>query len=240
MGGKGGQSGPSQAEINQKAYAAGASGQKWNDVTNLVPYGHDQALESWMAGQQSVKHQPSLEDMLHGAMGGFHQAGSSSDSSTDLQATLDAQLEQQRQAEEERRRIEGENRRDQMYAAYLDAAGTATDYVNSEIDREAANARLLGIDYTIDDEMKNTRISDYFATVWGEGEHSQLEALMKEWGNPQGFEGFTITRGDASKYAPEEGEETTVGKSGGMRPGLGNVLEDEEQVLGGTTAILGE
>jgi hypothetical protein len=140
-------------------------------------------------------------------------------------------------AQEEARRIaEGTAARDKLFSSYMDAAGTATDYVNSEINREMANAKLLGIDYAIDDEMKSQRISDYFATIWGEGEQAQLEGYMKDFGNPEGFTGFQITRGDGSKYAKQPGSETQEAVSGGIKPTLAT---EEEEVLGGPATVLG-
>jgi hypothetical protein len=140
-------------------------------------------------------------------------------------------------AQEEARRIaEGTAARDKLFSSYMDAAGTATDYVNSEINREMSNAKLLGIDYAIDDEMKGQRISDYFATIWGEGEQSQLEGYIRDFGNPTGFTGFSITRGDGSKYAKRPGSETQESVSGGIKPTLAT---EEEEVLGGPATVLG-
>ncbi len=98
----------------------------------------------------------------------------------------------------DRQRQQDEANRDRLYADYMDAASTATDYINSQIAQERANAALLGVDYQIDDAQKQKRISDYFSTLWGEGQQSQLESLMDKVGAPQGFEGFLITRGDGS------------------------------------------
>ena len=239
MGGKG-SSGPSQQEINQAAYNAGAAGDKWSVITHDIPYGHDQALDAWKQGQASMRPPPMP------AFGGFEmpefEAPDYGAMQSQQQASFEAQqAEQQRRMEEmeaERRRIEGENRRDALYSDYLDAAGVATDFINSQIASEQSNAALLGIDYDITDEQKSARISNYFAGIWGEGQQNQLEALMSEWGNPQGFEGFTIERGDADlAEGGPEGEEDQVAVGEGLRPRT--VLEDEEQVLGGTTAILG-
>lgn len=244
MGGKGSEPQYSQQQINDAAYQAGASGQKWNDVTKEVPYGHDQALQSWMQGNASTKamHAPHFGGgghAPHGA-GGYDFASAQAESQASFEAQMQAQQDALAQQEAERRRIEGENARDALYSNYLDAAGSATDFINAQINEEIANAQLLGIDYNITDEMKSGRISDYFASIWGEGQQGQLQALMDEWGNPKGFEGWTVTRGDAENVKPVEGEETTVGQSKGMRPGAGNILaEDEDQVLGGQTAILG-
>jgi len=135
----------------------------------------------------------------------------------------------------EQQRIQGTQNRDTLFSKYMDAASAATDYVNGEIKREQANAKLLGIDYNISDEQKKTRINNYFATLWGEGQQSQLEALMNKWGNPEGFTGFDIVRGDASAYKKaKEGKETTVGKTKGIKPVL---LSDEDTL--GTKSILG-
>ena len=236
MGGKGGSSGPSQADINQQAYAAGQSGAKWVDIQGQIPYGHDSALQSWMQGGAARQQQPHFAGFEFPEMAMPHTPESSGPS---YEEQLAEQERMQREAEARQARIAGENDRDSLYSAYMDAASTATDYINSEIDREQSNAKLLGIDYVMDDEMKSQRISDYFATVWGEGEQSRLEALMGKWGNPQGFGGFTVTRGDASKYASQEGEETEVGQSRGQKPKPTLVTDEEEDTLGGNATILG-
>lgn len=235
MGGKGSK-GPSLDQINQQAYAAGQSGAKWVDIQGQIPYGHDSALQSWMAGGSAAKqaHEPAFH---FPEFGGFHMPHSPSGPSYEDQLAQQQAMMDKSQADAAR--IQGENQRDQLYSAYMDAAGSATDFINSEIEREQSNARLLGIDYSIDDEMKSQRISDYFASVWGEGEQSQLEAMMGKWGNPQGFSGFTITRGDASKYAGKEGSEKEVGTSVGQKPKPTLATDEEEDTLGGNVTILG-
>ena len=99
--------------------------------------------------------------------------------------------------EDKRLKTEGLNSRDSLYSEYLDAGGAATDYVNNLIKGEQANADLLGIEYNITDESKQARIDDQFASIWGEGAQTELEALFTEWGNPEGFEAFLYNRGDA-------------------------------------------
>ena len=242
MGGKGGSSGPSQQQINEQAYGAGASGMKWVDITGQIPYGHDQALQSWLAGQKSSKPAPMFE---------FPEFEMPSGGGEDSSATYEKRLSEQRayqeqqyakqQAELERQRqenlrIEGENRRDALYANYMDAMGSATDFVNAEIDKEMANARLLGIDYNIDDEMKSARISDYFATVWGEGEQAELEGLFSKWGPVKGFSGEWQKRGDGSKYAADTGpaSETVVSTSAPLRP---TPLDEEETLEAGANVL---
>jgi hypothetical protein len=140
----------------------------------------------------------------------------------------------------EQERIQGLNQRDELYSSYLTAASSATDYVNNQILQEQANARLLGIDYAIDDELKSQRISDYFASIWGEGEQLQLETLMGRYGNPEGFEGFTLQRGDGSKYAGQrEGSEKSIATSKGARPRTILEGEEEEGTLAPPQSILG-
>ena len=243
MGGKGGSSGPSTDQINQQAYAAGAGGQKWNDITGQIPYGHDAALQSWLSGQKSAQRQQSFE-MPEFAMPEFAmpEMPDQSQALAQQQSQFETQMQQQKeaaaQAEAERRRIEGTNKRDALYSQYMDAAGTATDFINQQINDEMSNARLLGIDYQMDDEMKSQRIGDYFASIWGEGQQSQLEALMGQWGNPSGFDGFTISRGDAGKVKGGQAGEQQISAGKGQKPKL-LIEEDEEQLLGGAGTILG-
>lgn len=138
----------------------------------------------------------------------------------------------------EQQRMQGIAERDNLYTGYMDAASSAADYVNSEISREMANAKLLGIDYNITDEMKSQRINDYFSTLWGEGEQTRLEALMSEYGDPEGFKGFTVKRGDGSKYAGTPGEEKTITTTAEGKKPRTLATEDEDESLS-PAAILG-
>jgi hypothetical protein len=132
----------------------------------------------------------------------------------------------------------GVQERDQLFTQYMDAASAAADYVNAEIQDEMANAKLIGVDYDITDEQRQQRINNYFATIWGEGQQSQLQQLMDEYGSPKGFEGWTVQRGDPSAYAgaQEPGKEVSVGASKPLPPTL---LTDEEETLGAGTTVLG-
>ena len=156
----------------------------------------------------------------------FHYPGGSAD---DYEAKLEAQrLKDLRTA--------GENDRDNLYSDYMSAAGSATDFINTQITQERANAALLGIDYDLTDEQKNTRISDYFASIWGEGDQSRLEGLFDKWGNPEGFEKFSIIRGDGSAVDGEENKSEIINTTTGTRPTL---AENEEEVLGGLSILGG-
>lgn len=232
-GGKGGGTNVGRQEEGYKSgYAAYNPGE---DVYAKLQAGggtHTNLAQGYMAGWQdaagkAAKAAPAFEMPDFGKM--FASMASQQQPQVDYAAQLAAQ-------EEARRVAEGTAARDRLFSSYMDAAGSATDYVNSEVNREMSNAKLLGIDYNITDEMKGQRISDYFATVWGEGEQAQLEGYMKDFGNPQGFTGFTVTRGDASKYASQPATETQESVAGGIKPALAT---EEEEVLGGAPTVLG-
>ena len=110
--------------------------------------------------------------------------------------------------------------------------------MNAEIADEMAQAKLSGVDYDITDEQKQQRINNYFATIWGEGDQSRLESLIGEWGNPEGFEGFTVTRGDPSAYSTgTTGKEKTVAATKPIKPTI--LSGDEDTLLGGGATVLG-
>jgi len=147
-----------------------------------------------------------------------------------------AQLEGRRQAD---LKTQGENNRDNLYADYMTAAGSATDYINNEITNERANARLMGVDYKLTDTGKADRISNYFASIWGEGDQTKLEGLFSKWGKPKGFTDFAITRGDGAAYAKPAAKDTTVGVTkGGPIPSTLATLSQED-VLGGSSILGG-
>lgn len=153
------------------------------------------------------------------------------------QAQAQAAAEAQKQ-QEALLRERGESDRDQLYSGYMDAANSATDNVNSEIADESSNARLLGVEYDITDDQKQQRIGDYFATLWGEGQQSQLEGLMDKWGKPKGFEGFSVARGDGSKYeGKKKGEKKSVSQSKGVKPKIILDEEDDADMLGGSSIL---
>ena len=94
------------------------------------------------------------------------------------------------------------SRRNTLFSGYMTAAESAVDYINQQIMEERANAALLGIDYQLTDELKQQRINKYFDTLWGAGDELELDNLIKEYGNPTGFDGnWTIRR---TKDAPAD------------------------------------
>jgi len=162
--------------------------------------------------------------------------------------SYEEQLAQQR-AEEERRRQEEERRRqeeerqrkiesrDDLYTSRLDAADTAVQFINDQIQKEQANANLLGIDYTITDEEKQKRINDYFATIWNEGDETKLSNLFEEVGKPDGFKDFTVVRGDPSAYEDQGSSEDVVSTTGKKKKRT--LATDDEDNLGKTGEKLG-
>ena len=163
------------------------------------------------------------------------QMASQSKQLAEAQAQAAAEAQEQQEA---LLRERGESDRDQLYSGYMDAANSATDNVNSEIADESSNARLLGVEYDITDDQKQQRIGDYFATLWGEGQQSQLEGLMDKWGKPKGFEGFSVARGDGSKYeGKKKGEKKSVSQSKGVKPKIILDEEDDADMLGGSSIL---
>ena len=245
MGGKGGGGSDYGQMAYNNAFDAAQRGASYGSVESMFTGPNAQFGEYGLAGFQAGGgqmpgaggiHAGKPYDFFADAMKGMHAP---SGGGVDFEAQMQAQQDMLAQQEAERQRIEGENSRDALYGQYMDAAGSATDYINQQIANEQANARLLGIDYQIDDEMKGTRISDYFASIWGEGQQQQLEALMGEWGKPAGFGGFTITRGDAGNIKGEPGGEESVGAGQGQRPTIVDPAAEEEDVLGGAATVLG-
>jgi hypothetical protein len=152
------------------------------------------------------------------------------------------ELEQQRL---EREREEGTASRDTLYGDYLDAANTATDYIDRLIEKERSNAQLLGIDYNVTPEQRSQRINDYFASIWDESKDTELKSLFEKWGNPEGFTDWTVTRGEAATQDAENKEQATPVTPGGLKPTAGapttaapGLLDEEDQPLG-ATSILG-
>lgn len=150
-----------------------------------------------------------------------------------------SQQEAYAKAQEEAARNQGLNDTQTAYSSYLDAASTATDYINSQIKSEQSNAALLGIDYNITDADKASRINNYFSTLWGEGDQQNLEQLVTKWGEPTGFAGYTVTRGDGGSTNTQTSSASgTVATTSGIKPGGGiskSIMDEESE----TSNLLG-
>ncbi len=179
--------------------------------------------ESGMSSAELYASKTSVDPFA--AMMSMMAGGAHTPSGPDYEAQRLQQLEDQ-----------GIKDRDDLYLDYMTAAGSATDYVNTQIESERSNAQLLGIDFNLTDEDKSTRISDYFATIWGEGEQTRLEDLFAKWGNPEGFTDWTVKRGSGTVSEASDTSGTTSAKtykSGGSTTSL---LDEEPTAA---TTILG-
>jgi hypothetical protein len=230
-----GSSGPSASDRQSQGYSTGYS-QYQPGVNPVSIYGTQQsklnmgAYKGWedaAADYEARQNQGNdMWGMFAEMMGGMHgpDYGSYAEQAAAQEAAYNAKVEEQRiQA--------GRQKVSELYSGYMNAASTATDYINSQISNEMSNAALLGIDYKLDDTIKSERISNYFASIWGEGDQASLETGINEFGAPSGFEGFTIVRGNADVAAEAEKAETVKAQSKGIRP---NVLEDEDNPKPGT------
>lgn len=143
---------------------------------------------------------------------------------------------------EDNRITQGQNDRDQIYLDYLSAAGAATDFINLQISDERSNAALMGVNFEITDEQKSQRINDYFSTIWGVGDQQRLDDLFGEFGDPDDFEPFIVTRGDAgaADTGEENGDDTFNDKK---KRGSGQAKTiatlDDDQNLGASSSLLG-
>ena len=195
------------------------------------------------AGYNAAKTAKEQEMAMWGMMESMMNRGASPPSSSSSTSTYDpAQAEVDRaaaqaDADEKARLAQGGRDRDNLYSSYMDAAGNATDTINEQISGERSNAALLGIDYNVTNDQKTQRINDYFGSIWGAGEQTQLEQLMGNFGNPAGFTDFLVTRGDGSNVKDTTGAPgtETVVASRGMKP----TIAEEEETLGSAATILG-
>lgn len=99
-----------------------------------------------------------------------------------------------------------------LYSKKFDAAEKATADVTQQIADEMGHAKVVGLDYTIDDATKQKRINDVFANYWGEGDESALSGLVGQWGDAGYAWDLPIVRGDATKG-------TTTDKTAGDKVG---------------------
>ena len=108
--------------------------------------------------------------------------------------------------------------RDSLFSERQQAESAAVDYVNQQIANEKSNADLFGMKYDLTDADKASRISDYFGSIWNEGNETKLIALMTEVGKPTGFTDFTLKRGNAT--TTNQGSSAAQSKVVGSTSGL--------------------
>lgn len=107
----------------------------------------------------------------------------------DILAQQNAQQEQYRLQQEQAAARAARNndlsRLDAYWSARLDAAQRATSDVDSNIEIARNHALTLGLDYFISPEQRQERINNLFSEYWSEGDESELESLVTQYGNPE-------------------------------------------------------
>jgi len=219
-------------------YSAFKSGQPDPSTANIktndpffdyYKYGYSAAQAEARAAQQRQQSEHAMSAMM------ANMARAQQEQAAQFQQMM-RQAEIDRAAREEAARREaGIKRRDQLFSERLTNASLATDYITQQLNEEASTARLMGVDFNVTDEQKASRISDYFATLWGEGSERELESLIKEWGAPEGFSGtWDIVRGNAKNFTDQTKPDTstTIATGKGV-PRLATLatLDDEEEAL---------
>jgi hypothetical protein len=126
---------------------------------------------------------------------------------------------------------------DSLYGSKFDAAEKAIADVNQQIADEMGHAKLVGLDYSVDDVSKQARIDDLFATYWGESDDMKLNSLTQKYGN-NGYEwDLPVKRGTAQ--AEKDKEKTPGDKAGEKVTAKGPKLKAEEDPLGLLKTTLG-
>lgn len=225
----GGQKGQSQDARLADGYNRGYAAYQPNVDPKSQPGVNDSNLsQAYIKGWQSKADEIAKQDEWNGMFSSFMESLNAPDNSMDLyNQQIAGQQEEYDRRLKESQLAQGRQKTSDKYADYLNSANQATDYINSEISKEQSNAALMGVDYKMDDDTKKSRIENYFASTWGEGDQAELEGLVGQYGAPQGFKGFTVKRGDASAYQQKGGEEKVVGASKGLNPAA--ILSDDEE-----------
>lgn len=125
------------------------------------------------------------------------------------------------EAQDKADKAQGIRDMNQYYEQRSGAANDAIAFIEADEGSRKSRAALMGVDYSITDDEKATKINDYFASIWSDANELRLNELMTEWGDPAGFTGFAIQRGEATAAEPKEGSILTEAFSGGVRPGGG-------------------
>lgn len=207
------------------AYAAAQGGQSFDNIAkNTDPNYLDAAKAGFSAYAPSIHSAHSA----HFA----HSAHSASSSLTDWAAM-------QAEAQEAADRRVAEASVNQLYAMKFAAANDAADKVNSQIAEEYGYAKTNGADYSISDAEKAERVNNAFASLWSSENEAQLSGLEKTWGNAGNKWTSSVVRGVTSEDDPDREAGDSAG--GAVNPGavFAAEEEDEDNLLGGVTGVLG-
>jgi len=132
--------------------------------------------------------------------------------------------------------ITGQNDLKSLYGDYINASETATKYINNQINSERSNSALLGIDYSITDEDKSSRISNYFSEIWSEDNATKLTDLNTKFGDEENPLEFLISRGVADEAAKAD-EAPSSGKPRGST--ILSAFDNEDDKLSGNSILGG-
>jgi len=150
----------------------------------------------------------------------------------------DALLAEQ-QAEEERTSALAQI--DALYTSKFDAANTATDLINAEINDEMSHAAVAGLDYNMTDATKQKRINNEFASYWTDSQESSLASLVEKYGDNGYTWDLPIERGDSTRAtsSKDKTEETSAGGSVKKTKLAAATKTDDDPFGLGNSTILG-
>lgn len=124
-----------------------------------------------------------------------------------------------------------------LYAAKFDAADKAINEVNQQVADEMAHAKLVGLDYNVDEASKQARINDIFANYWSEADESNLSSLIGQYGDSGYSWDLPVKRGTSTA---DKAKEKTPGESAGAAVKAktkGAKLTTEENPLGSSSVL---
>ena len=226
--GSSGKGGSSPQYTSQDAYNHGYSLKEGNvrmeGLAGWTPdmEGYDQVYAGYMQAHNEKVQKEKFKMMME-------------QGNADSVRAYEASMAAQRAAAEEARLSGLRDKRDSMIGGYFDAANSATSYVSEKLASEKSNAAMMGVDYNMSDDIKNERISNYFGSIWSEGNQAELEGSFNEVGAGD-FE-QTLWRGEGVEAGPagSVGEEQA---GGGIKAKAKKTLIDDENTLG-VQSILG-
>ena len=131
----------------------------------------------------------------------------------------------------------GWNAWNEGYGTYRARGEEATNAVDAQINERRTNAALLGVDFELTDDARQTMVNDQFAALWTDEDQAALDSLKDFEDNREGQVAYDYTRGDAANAITDQsGTSTLVTEGGGITPTTqsASLLDDTEgtQLLG--------
>jgi hypothetical protein len=128
---------------------------------------------------------------------------------------------------------------DNYWAQKYDAANQAVADINTRLKTEASQAATYGLDYTLDETGKANQINNRFAELWSEENESSLQGLISQYGTTKKWTSG-IVRGTPETKGESTGSKEAGGKVASEKPRGRKGGTDDEDLLGGKKALLGE